>query len=114
MAINQDDFWYRVSFAWSCIKTKRTNQRAFDDCFENNDGDYIVTALVRHITAIGEWENLQNWWGRSPCPWPATAAKYAHLTDDELAAAAVEVRKAAKAKLDAAYALYQARMKATA
>lgn len=37
----------RVNYAARVIKNGRPTSRAFDDCFENGDGDEVVRALVR-------------------------------------------------------------------
>ncbi|PSH60886.1 hypothetical protein [Phyllobacterium sophorae] len=42
-----DGFAARVNYAARIIAEGRKPQRAFDACFEQHDGDEVVTALVR-------------------------------------------------------------------
>lgn len=42
-----DNFAGRVSYAAAVISNRRNTSRAFDNCFENYDGDAVVAALVR-------------------------------------------------------------------
>lgn len=42
-----DAFEQRVKYAAQCIMVGRTHTRHFDTCFEMNDGDYVVSALIR-------------------------------------------------------------------
>lgn len=42
-----DGFADRVDYAAKCIVTGRTDTRRFFSCFEMNDGDYVVEALIR-------------------------------------------------------------------
>lgn len=42
-----NDFNARVNFAASYISGGKRTSRRFDSCFENNDGDAVVTALYR-------------------------------------------------------------------
>lgn len=93
MSIPVANFDRRVSYAWTCIRARDTSSnREFDNCFENWDGDLIVTALVRHADSLDVWATIQNWWGKEPCPWREVAAKYAHIPDDQLAASAATMR----------------------
>jgi hypothetical protein len=48
-SVYQDDnFAGRVAYAADCISRQRCiGSRSFDTCFEMNDGDAVVTALVR-------------------------------------------------------------------
>ena len=42
-----ENFAGRVNFAAFIIMQGRNTSRAFDNCFENNDGDAVAAALVR-------------------------------------------------------------------
>ena len=94
-----DDFPYRVAYAAQCF-IRRIQSRAFDSCFENNDGDYVVAALVRRAAknpklqaAIARDYNG----GLFPQSWTETAAKLAHIPTRKLCAAAAEARAVARA-----------------
>lgn len=51
MTDHQADFRRRVNRASSHISRGTPSTRAFDNCFEMHDGDYVVTALVRRSAA---------------------------------------------------------------
>jgi hypothetical protein len=42
-----DNFAGRVNYAAAVIAAGRGTSRAFDNCFENSDGDAVAAALVR-------------------------------------------------------------------
>lgn len=44
---NPDNFAGRVNYAAQVIAQGRRTSRAFDNCFENYDGDAVVVALYR-------------------------------------------------------------------
>lgn len=44
---NPDNFAGRVNYAAKVISSGRPTSRAFDNCFENYDGDEVAAALVR-------------------------------------------------------------------
>lgn len=44
-----DNFIGRVNMAAGCIAKQRESTRAFDTCFEMNDGDAVVLALYRIV-----------------------------------------------------------------
>lgn len=47
-ALNRpDNFAGRVNYAAAVISSGRRTSRAFDNCFENSDGDEVAAALVR-------------------------------------------------------------------
>lgn len=47
-ALNRpDNFAGRVNYAAAVIANGRSTSRAFDNCFENHDGDEVAAALVR-------------------------------------------------------------------
>ena len=47
-ALNRpDNFAGRVNYAAEVIAAGRSTSRAFDNCFENSDGDAVAAAMVR-------------------------------------------------------------------
>ena len=57
-----DDFKARVDFAADHIARGTPSNRRFDSCFENNDGDAVVTALYRRAKANPDGKLAQNIW----------------------------------------------------
>lgn len=80
----KDNFIGRVNYAAQCI-TRQTGigGRTFDTCFEMNDGDAVVTALVRRAKKNERLAAAIKtcWRGQEPTQWLETAAKYAEVTD---------------------------------
>lgn len=62
MASLNDDFKARVNFAANVIANGRTATRNFSSCFENNDGDAVVTALYRRAKANPDGKLAANIW----------------------------------------------------
>lgn len=87
----KNSFRRRVNYAHAAF-LRREDSRAFDDCFEMYDGEFVVTALMRRaasdpqlkaeilrdmsVASGGVWENV---------PWQNAAAKYRHVSDASLA-----------------------------
>ncbi|WP_294536822.1 hypothetical protein [uncultured Rhodoblastus sp.] len=88
-----DAFAYRVNYAAQCI-LRGTKTRASDTGFEMNDGDAVVTALVRraknnpklHAAIASQWS------GVFPAQWLETAAKHKAVPTRGLAALASNLR----------------------
>jgi hypothetical protein len=86
-------FGHRVNYAAQCFM-RNTHSRAFDTCFEMNDGAAVVTALVRraqnnpklHAAIASQWS------GVFPTEWLETAAKHAAIPTPALPALAHELR----------------------
>ena len=86
-------FSHRVNYAAQCFM-RGTHSRAFDTCFEMNDGDAVVTALVRraqnnprlHAAIAPQWS------GVFPTEWLETAAQHAAIPTPALPALAREMR----------------------
>jgi hypothetical protein len=68
--------------------------RAFDDCFENWDGDAVVTALVRMCETDGILKHriAIAWRGVFPQSWLDTAKKYEAWATSDLSKLAKKLR----------------------
>lgn len=89
-----DDFSYRVNYAAQCI-VRNTNSRRFSSCFEMNDGDAVVVALVRR-----SWTNkklydaiARQWGGEFPSEWTELADKYNSVPSRDLSKLAATMRE---------------------
>lgn len=76
----------RVDRASIAIRRGRTQSRSFDDCFEQGDGDAVVTALVRRAAKNPELHRgiCRLHGGEFPAGWLATAETHRevrNLTD---------------------------------
>lgn len=62
------------------------SSRAFDNCFENNDGDQVVAFLVAQSRRNSGLERsiAQDFGGTFPAKWIATAERVAHGQQQEL------------------------------
>ena len=57
-----EDFQYRVNYAAQCIRRGITSRRR-DACYENNDGDLVVVALMRRARKNPEFmKAIVNHW----------------------------------------------------
>lgn len=77
----QNNFSGRVNYAAQCIMRGFTQGRCFDTCFEMNDGDAVVTALVRRsIKNQRLREAITRYWhGTFPQSWEDVASRYGHV-----------------------------------
>lgn len=94
-------FAARVAYAAEAIK-RREDSRALDDCFEMNDGAYVVTALMRRaITDTALRRAIAAMFTDQPAfesvPWHKTARALAHIPDHRLEDAARRERARAAA-----------------
>jgi hypothetical protein len=89
--LNPNNFKYRVNYTAQCF-LKDIKSRAFDNCFEMNDGDAVVVALMRRAfknynlkRAISKnWRELGSL--GFPVDWEKVYIKYADIENlDELA-----------------------------
>lgn len=94
---NPDNFAGRVNYAAAVISAGRRTSRAFDNCFENSDGDAVCAALIRR--AAKNEKLAANLW-RYVCRHSAEEAA-ARLQGRDLKAAAAESRAKAAASFDA-------------
>ncbi len=105
-SVYQDDnFHGRVNFAASYISAGRQTTRAFDSCFEMNDGAAVALALYRRTLKKPSTKLAQNIWRylvRETIE--REAAEYAYEPD--LAALAARLRSRSKA-VDAAIRAYR-------
>ena len=89
-----DAFAYRVNYAAQCLQRKNYgdtgSSRGLDNCFENNDGELVVTALVRRSQGNPKLREAiaRDWSGVFPQQWIDTAAKWSHIPTRKLAEAA--------------------------
>lgn len=97
---NPDNFAGRVNYAAACISSgKRHHGRAFDNCFENYDGDLVVVALVRR--AENNPKLAANLFNQLSQPLAdEVVAKYAHVPTRQLSVEAAKVRAAKRAEFD--------------
>jgi hypothetical protein len=93
----------RVKYARECFYSRDTKKRAFDDCFENSDGDAVVTALVRMCETddILKHRIATDWRGVFPQSWLDTAKKYESTDTNDLAKLAKKLRDEEKIKFEA-------------
>jgi len=94
-------FAYRVNYAARCLQTKHygdTGCRGLDNCFENYDGELVVTALVRRSQGNPKLREAiaRGWGGVFPQQWIDTAAKWAHVSTRNLSVSARAERERQK------------------
>lgn len=88
-------FNQRVNYAAACLKARSrkpelvSNNRRFDDCFENFDGSYVVTALVRMAASDPELK------ASLFASWDSVAKQFDQLDDAQLRSEARKRRRAA-------------------
>lgn len=84
----------RVSYARQAF-LRNEDSRAFDDCFEMNDGEYVVSALMRmseeDVELKAAIENDLNAHGLAL--WRETAKSLAHVPTHDLSKKATAHRK---------------------
>ena len=92
----------RINYAAQCIM-RGVRSRTFDSCFEMNDGDAVVTALVRRANKNQKLYDAiaRDWGGEFPALWKETAGKYEAVPTRQLGALAAELRAESQARLDA-------------
>jgi hypothetical protein len=97
-----DDFRRRVDYAAQCIMRGITSRRR-DSCYENNDGDLVVTVLVRRSRNNPKLRDAiaKDWGGTFPEHWIETAAKYEHVQTSDIARLAGEMLAKARADFEA-------------
>jgi hypothetical protein len=102
----------RVALAAQCIRSgDGTGSRAYDNCFEMWDGDYVMLTLVRMAQADQPLAaGIDREWSRSgglagKALW---AQRFAHLSDDDIPVAAARVRKAERERSQAQIAAWRA------
>lgn len=93
-----DNYAGRVNYAAAVISAGRRTSRAFDNCFENYDGDAVCAALIRRAAKNEKLaENLFRYVCRSSAEEAAAKLQGRNLTE-----AAAEMRAKAAAA-NAAY-----------
>lgn len=98
-----DNFRGRVAYAAKVIASGRAPTRAFENCFENYDGDEVSVAILRraaHNPRIAA--NLDRYISRKLAE--ACAARMLHVPTRKLPALAAETRARRKAESDAWFA----------
>lgn len=97
-----ENFRGRVAYAAKVIASGRSPTRAFDNCFENHDGDEVSAAIIRRASRNPKIaRNLDRYINRVLAE--ACAARLAHIPTRKLAAAARESRAQAQARIDASF-----------
>ena len=96
-----DDFQYRVNYAAKCIMNGITSRRR-DSCYENNDGDLVVVALVRRARKNAKlWQKIaKDWGGEFPRYWLDIADTYASTPTNKLPELASAMRAKARADFE--------------
>ena len=83
------DFWRRVDLACLALRANY-HGREIDACYEQGDGDQLMVAILRRGAANVDPQLAaaikRNWADRST--FASLLARYAHLTDRQLAASA--------------------------
>ncbi len=82
-------FQARVNLAAAYISAGRPHSRAFDDCFEMHDGDFVATALWRRVQKRPNTNlamNIHKYLGKARLE--ATANQFADVQDADLPARA--------------------------
>lgn len=102
----------RVRYAIAGIM-RAEDSRAFDTCFEMNDGAYVVAAIMREAEKNPALRAMIGYMFRNiPCyediPWQKTAAKLASIPDEDLGKEAAKERQ----KQREAFAAYMREMQA--
>ncbi len=86
-----DNFRGRVAYAAKVIASGKRPTRAFDNCFENYDGDEVSVAILRRAQRNPRIaRNLDRYINRVLAE--ASAARMAHIPTRKLAAAAAATR----------------------
>ena len=104
---NPEAFQARVKYAAQCL-VRGIHSRRHDTCFEMNDGNAVVTALVRRARKNPKMrEAFARQWVPSdmsaegiPNQWVATAEKYAHVETRDLPVLARGLREMASTAFD--------------
>ena len=93
-------FQYRVNFAAAYMVRGIRSSRSLDSCFEMNDGDLVVTALVRRAMQNRRlWDAIASQWRDGfPQAWIDHANEYAHLTTRQLPEASKVMQAEAERK----------------
>lgn len=105
---NPENFAGRVNYAAQVIANGRSPSRAFDNCFENHDGDEVAAALVRRAEHNERLRaNLWRYLNRSSAEEAAS-----RLAGQNLAEAARATRARRKAEYDAFMAAHLERNRA--
>ena len=108
-----DDFTGRVNFAASTISQGRKPTRAFDGCFEMDDGDFVAIALYLRTIARPDTRLAANIWrylDRETVT--ATAAEHPGIRASDLPELAKETRERCKAAWAAKMAEFDRRRQA--
>ena len=103
--MTSDDFTGRVEYAARCISEGRDTScnRAFSSCFEMDDGDEVVTMLIRLARRRPALSvNLHKY--LDPNTIYKAADRLAHVPDSEMAAHAAATRARRLAEWNARYA----------
>jgi len=91
-----ENFSGRVNYAAAVISNGRSTSRAFDNCFENFDGDEVVTILLRRAEKNAKLAaNLPRYIGIDRAR--ETAAKLAHVSTRDMPAHAHKARERGRA-----------------
>jgi len=88
---DRDALSVRVNYAAQCIRKGSTGGRSFDTCFEMNDGEFVVTLLVRKAERDPDFAAaMLRYWRGDPNygSWKKTAAQHAGVSDKTLRARA--------------------------
>ena len=94
---NPDNYTGRVNYAAAVIAGGRNTSRAFDNCFENYDGDAVAAALMRRAQKNERLSaNLPRYINPETAKDAATRLQGRNLTE-----AAAEMRAKAQAEFDA-------------
>jgi len=98
-----DAFAARVNYAARCLRAggDRIHSRAFDTCFESNDGDLVITALMRRATKKPELvQAIKRALGKEGfAQWRQKATEWAFVPSRRLASTARAMREQASASL---------------
>lgn len=94
-----DNFAGRVAYAASVIGGNRPQSRAFDNCFENNDGDEVSAILLRRAEKNPKLKaNMPRYLNMDIIT--ECAAKLAHVSTRDMPAHAAATRARCKVKFD--------------
>jgi hypothetical protein len=104
----QDDFPYRVNYAAQCIMRGITSRRR-DSCYENDDGDLVVVALVRRAIRNPKlwYAIVKDWGGAFPQDWLDLEERYRATATRDLKVLAKAIREG-KAQWDKAKKTWEA------
>jgi hypothetical protein len=95
---NPEAFAARVEYAIYCLIHNQMDSREHDTCYEMNDGDAVVTAILRQAATNSELRaSFARYWRYTrnglPVAWIETAVKYAHIPTDRLPELARRMRQ---------------------